>query len=50
MTPSWGRGLNMDGVFMDTYDTPAPNAWTDPSLPNFSKYVEMCCSNLGLGS
>ena len=37
MTPSYGRGLDMDGVFLDTYDTRRP--YTDPSLPNFSKCV-----------
>jgi len=29
MTPDYGRGLNCDGVFMDTIDTAEPNAYTD---------------------
>jgi hypothetical protein len=35
---STGRGLGCDGVFLDTFDTCAPNAYTDPSSPNPSEF------------
>jgi hypothetical protein len=39
MTTSFGRGLGADGIFMDTFDTPAPNIWTNRNSPVLSKYV-----------
>ncbi len=33
-----GRGLGCDGLFLDTIDTAAPNSFTSPSDPNFSKF------------
>jgi hypothetical protein len=38
MTFNAGRGLGCDGVFLDTIDTCAPNAYTDPSSPNQSEF------------
>jgi hypothetical protein len=38
LTPDYGRGLDCDGVFLDTIDTAAPDAYTDASSPNESKY------------
>lgn len=38
MTLSVGRGLGCDGVFLDTIDTCAPNAFTDASSPNQSEF------------
>jgi hypothetical protein len=32
-----GRGLGCDGLFLDTFDTAAPNTYTDSSSPNMSK-------------
>ena len=38
LTTEVGRGFGCDGVFMDTFDTAAPNHWTDPSSPNETKF------------
>jgi hypothetical protein len=38
LTPAEGRGLDCDGVFLDTIDTAAPNAYTDASSPNQSEF------------
>ena len=38
LTTSHGRGLGCDGVFLDTLDTVAPNAWTTPASSNETKY------------
>jgi hypothetical protein len=38
MTTGHGRGLGCDGVFMDTFDTAAPNHFTDPSSFNQSEF------------
>src|SRR6185503_5692112 len=38
LTTAYGRGLGCDGVFMDTFDTCAPNAWTDASSTNQSEF------------
>jgi hypothetical protein len=38
LTPGYGRGLDCDGVFLDTIDTAAPNFFTDASSPNESKF------------
>lgn len=38
LTTSYGKGLGCDGVFLDTFDTAAPNAWTDSSSANQSEF------------
>lgn len=38
LTADYGRGYNCDGLFLDTVDTCAPNAYTDASSPNQSEY------------
>jgi hypothetical protein len=38
LTPSYGRGLDCDGVFLDTIDTAAPNSYTNASSANQSSY------------
>ncbi len=38
LTADYGRGLDCDGVFLDTIDTAAPDSYTDASSPNESKY------------
>lgn len=38
VTTSYGRGLGCDGFFLDTFDTCAPNAYTDASSPNPSTF------------
>jgi hypothetical protein len=38
LTTSYGRGLGCDGVFLDTFDTAAPNRWTTASSANESKF------------
>jgi len=38
LTDSFGRGLNADGIFLDTIDTAAPNFYTDDSSSNQSEY------------
>lgn len=38
LTPSYGRGLDCDGVFLDTIDTAAPNSYTDAGSPNQSEF------------
>jgi hypothetical protein len=38
LTPDYGRGLDCDGVFLDTIDTAAPNSYTNAQSPNESKY------------
>jgi hypothetical protein len=38
LTPAYGRGLDCDGVFLDTIDTAAPNFYTDASSPNQSEF------------
>ncbi len=38
MSPGYGRGLDCDGVFLDTIDTAAPNSFTDASSPNQSEF------------
>jgi hypothetical protein len=38
MTATFGRGLDCDGVFLDTIDTAAPNNYTDASSPNQSEF------------
>ncbi len=38
LTPSYGRGLDCDGVFLDTIDTAAPNSYTNASSANQSEF------------
>jgi hypothetical protein len=38
LTTTAGRGLGCDGVFLDTLDTAAPNAFTDASSTNLSQF------------
>jgi hypothetical protein len=38
LTPSYGRGFDCDGVFLDTIDTAAPNSYTDASSANQSEF------------
>jgi hypothetical protein len=38
LTTGHGRGLGCDGVFLDTFDTAAPNHFTDPSSFNQSEF------------
>lgn len=38
LTDEYGRGLGCDGLFLDTIDTCAPNAYTDDSSPNKTKF------------
>jgi hypothetical protein len=38
LTANHGRGLDCDGVFMDTIDTAAPNSFTNPSSGNPSEF------------
>jgi hypothetical protein len=38
LTTDYGRGLGCDGVFMDTFDTAAPNNWTDAGSTNETKF------------
>ncbi len=38
MTVGFGRGYALDGVFLDTLDTCAPNSYTNGSSPNQSEF------------
>ncbi len=38
LTADHGRGLDCDGVFLDTVDTAAPNSFTDAGSPNQSEF------------
>jgi hypothetical protein len=38
LTRDYGRGLGCDGVFLDTFDTAAPNHFTNPSSPVRSEF------------
>lgn len=38
LTPSYGNALNCDGIMLDTFDTPAPNHWTDETSSNQTEY------------
>ena len=38
LTESYGRGLGCDGLFLDTIDTCAPNAYTDDSHPGKTRF------------
>ena len=38
LTPNYGRGLDCDGVFLDTIDTAAPDSYTNPASSNETKY------------
>jgi hypothetical protein len=38
LTSGYGRGLNCDGVFLDTIDTAAPDSYTNPADSNETKY------------
>jgi hypothetical protein len=38
LTSAYGRGLDCDGVFLDTVDTAAPNSYTDAASPNQTEY------------
>ncbi|OPY57983.1 MAG: hypothetical protein A4E55_01251 [Pelotomaculum sp. PtaU1.Bin035] len=38
LTTGYGRGLGLDGVFLDTVDTCAPNYYTDQNSPNQSEF------------
>ena len=38
LTPNYGRGLDCDGVFLDTIDTAAPNSYTSAASANQSEY------------
>jgi hypothetical protein len=38
LTPSTGRGLDCDGLFLDTIDTAEPNFYTDATSPNQSEF------------
>ena len=38
LTTTTGRGLGCDGVFLDTIDTVAPNAWTSPSDGDLTQF------------
>jgi hypothetical protein len=38
LTTTYGRGLGCDGVFMDTFDTCGPNAWTSAASPAEAKF------------
>ena len=38
LTDDYGRGLGCDGLFLDTIDTCAPNAYTDDNSPNKTKF------------
>jgi len=38
LTPDYGRGLDCDGVFLDTIDTAAPNSYTDAGSANQSEF------------
>jgi hypothetical protein len=38
LTSSYGRGLDCDGVFLDTVDTAAPNSYTSASDANQTEY------------
>ena len=38
LSADYGRGLDCDGVFLDTIDTAAPDSYTDAGSPNESKY------------
>jgi len=38
LTPSYGRGLDCDGVFLDTIDTAEPDKFTDASSANQTNY------------
>jgi hypothetical protein len=38
LTPSYGRGLDCDGLFLDTIDTAAPNSYTNASSANQSEF------------
>jgi hypothetical protein len=38
LTSSYGRGLDCDGVFLDTIDTAAPNSYTNAGSANQTEY------------
>jgi hypothetical protein len=38
LTASYGRGLDCDGVFLDTIDTAAPNSYTDAASTNETEF------------
>ena len=38
LTGDYGRGLDCDGVFLDTVDTAAPNSYTNASSPVESEF------------
>ncbi|HVV50082.1 MAG TPA: hypothetical protein VHO06_10520 [Polyangia bacterium] len=38
LTASYGRGLDCDGVFLDTIDTAAPDGYTSPASANETKF------------
>ena len=38
LTSNYGRGLDCDGVFLDTIDTAAPDSYTNPASSNETKY------------
>ena len=38
LTDSYGRGLDCDGLFLDTIDTCAPNIYTDDSYPGKTRF------------
>ena len=38
LTSNYGRGLDCDGVFLDTIDTAAPNSYTNPASSNETKF------------
>jgi hypothetical protein len=38
LTSSYGRGLACDGIFLDTIDTAAPDAYTNPADANVTKF------------
>ena len=38
LTSGYGRGLDCDGVFLDTIDTAAPDSYTNPASSNETKF------------
>ena len=38
LTPDYGRGLDCDGIFLDTLDTCAPNAYTEDDNPARTRF------------
>jgi hypothetical protein len=38
LTSGYGRGLDCDGVFLDTIDTAAPDSYTNPASANETKF------------